>query len=123
MATVDHIPGTQIRARLRAEATSPDTEPDFGTVPVTVFLEGPSARFVWRYRPGGSSDSVFSYDAVNNYLYLTLTSTWTAANLTASGMHALYWCYGAVATIQTAIGSLMVNVTMPQYGAAPVTGG
>lgn len=123
MATVDHIPGTQIRARLRATATSPDTEPDFATTPVTVFLEGPSTRTIWRYRPPGSGDSVFEYDSENNYLYFTLTSAWSAANLTSGGNHGLYWCYGEAATTQTAIGSIIVNVQVPQYGPAPTTGG
>jgi hypothetical protein len=121
MADVDLLSGTQIAARLRATATSPDTAPVFATTPVTVFLEGPSGRFVWRWRPSGTSSPEFTNDAVNNYLTLTLTSAWTAANLTVTGRHGIYWCYGVAATTQTAIGDLQINVTVPQYGPAPVT--
>jgi hypothetical protein len=116
--------GEALPLDLTATATGGATAPDFSTTPVTVVIDSfPSdpddypVRVVLRWRPGGTSDSQFSYDAGNAVLNLDLPSSWTADNMTA-GRWKAYWLVGEP-SVQDCVKVVSLFVEEPPGGALP----
>lgn len=118
MATAEHYRGTQFARTLSVEADDAGDLIDLATTPVTVVLDDSAGREdVYRWRPAGSSDAEFSYDA-DAGLTLTLSSTATAA--VAAGSATFSWFYDPPASSQKPIGSEEVVFKDPPAGVIPV---
>jgi len=116
----DLVSGEALPLDVSAAASGGATAPDLSATPVTLILDAPAARHVFRWRPGGTSHSGFSLTG-GVLSFDGLTAAFTAANLNAHGDWNLYLCVGAAATVQDAVGKVVLRVDVPPKGSLPVS--
>lgn len=100
--------------------TDGDVPPDLAVTPVTLVLEGPRERHVFRWRPGGTSHAGFSYSG-GRLRFAGITKTFSATHLNAHGDWPLYVIENIGETTQRTVGTLTLRVSVPPYSALPVT--
>lgn len=94
--------------------------PPMASTPVTLILDAPGGRHVFRWRPGGTSHSGFSLVG-DTLRFDGLTSAFTAAHLGSVGDFPLYLCVGPAATTQDAVGKIVFRVEVPPLGTLPTS--
>ncbi len=120
MSAEQIVPGTAYTAELSVTATGSSVAPDFSTTMVTFVLDGTSTRYVFRWRPAGSSDSNFSL--ASGKLRFALTPAWTAANMATRDQWVLYAIVGDSTNAQEAVGQVNLFSDPPKRGTIPVGG-